>query len=116
MSPAGVTVNGALRERPLSEAVTVALNCDETEVVLTVKFALVAPAGIVTLAGTLTVGALKLDKATVVGEEAAALKVTVPVAALPPATLAGFIVNPTIDGTLFAGGVTVKIALWVELP
>jgi len=80
------------------------------------KFALVAPAGTVTLAGTVTIGALELDKVTVVADEAVALKVTVPCAELPPATLDGFTVKPVIIGAVVAGGVTVKTALCAEPP
>lgn len=43
VSSAGVTVKVATREIPFNEAVTVALKEDETEVVLTAKFAPVAP-------------------------------------------------------------------------
>lgn len=69
-----------------------------------------------TLAGTVTMGALELVKVTVVGDEAAALNVTVPCDALPPATLDGFKVKFVIAGVAVAGGVTVKTALWDELP
>lgn len=110
-----VTVSVAEREIPFSVAVMIELTGDAIEIVLTVKFTLVAPAGTVTLAGTEAI-ALELERVTVVGDEAAALSVTVPVDALPPATLAGFNVKPVIDGALFAGGVTVKIALCVEPP
>ncbi len=116
VSAAGVTVNVTDCEMPFKDAPTVALNEDETEVVLTVKFALVAPAGTVTLAGTVTIGELELVKVTVVGDVAAALKVTVPCDALPPATLAGFMVKLVSDGAVVEGAVTVKIALCDELP
>ena len=78
VSPDGVTVIVAEREMPFNDAPIVAANDEETFVVLTVKFALVEPAGTVTLAGTETIGELELVKVTVVAVEAAALKVTVP--------------------------------------
>ena len=45
-------VKTAERDKPFKEAVIVVLADEETEVVLTIKLALVAPAGIVTLDGT----------------------------------------------------------------
>ena len=83
---------------------------------LTVKFAFVAPDGIVTLVGTVTIGALELVKETVIGDEAAALIVTVPCEVLPPATLAGFRVKEDKTGVFCEGGVTVTIALCTESP
>ena len=63
-----------------------------TEVVATVKLALVAPIGIVTLAGTVT--ALELsERFTTAVSGVAAAKVTVPVEELPPATLVGLTVT-----------------------
>jgi hypothetical protein len=101
---------------PFKVALMVAVNCEERDVVLIVKVALVAPAGTVTLAGTATSGAPELARLIVVGTEAAALKVIVPCDALPPTTLAGFKVNDDMTGALAAGGVTVRIALLDELP
>ena len=75
--------------------------------------ALVAPAGIVTLDGTVTLGELELAKETVVGDEDAALIVTVPCEELPPATLAGFKLREESDGPA-GGGRTVRTALPVE--
>jgi len=89
--------------------VTVALL--PTAVVVIGKVALVAPAGTVTLAGTVATAVSPLDSAIVdppVG--AAPLRVTVPVEELPPATLAGFRLSP--DN---AGGFTVSVAVWVPL-
>lgn len=116
VSPAGVTDKVAERDRPFKEAVTVALNEEETDVVLTVKLALVAPAGIVTLAGTVTIGALELVKETVVGDGEAALMVTIPREAVPPATLAGLKVSEDKTGVFAAGGVTVRAAPCTESP
>ena len=65
-----------------------------TELVVTVKVALLAPAAMVTLPGTVAAVVLLLDRVTTappVG--AAALSVTVPWDVLPPITLVGFSVN-----------------------
>ena len=109
-------VNVAVRDKPFRDAPMVVVADEETVCVLTVKFALVAPAGIVTLVGTVTLGALELVKETVVGVEAAALIVTVPCDALPPATVVGFKVSEDKTGAFCAGGVTVKTALCTESP
>jgi hypothetical protein len=116
VSPAGVTVSVAERDKPFSEAATVAVSVEETDVVLTVKLALVAPAGIVTLDGTVTAGAPELARETVVGADEAALTVTVPREAAPPVTLAGFKVNEDKAGVLAADGVTFRTALRTESP
>ena len=115
VSPVGVTVSVALREMPFKVALMVVVICEETDIVLTVKFTTLAPAGTVTLAGTLAI-ALELVRLIVVGAEAAALSVIVPCDELPPATLAGFKVNDDMVGALVAGGVTVKIALLLDPP
>src|SRR5215467_671408 len=67
---------------------------DDTEVVLTVNVALVAPPGTVTLAGTLaTEGLLLESKTTAPALEAGPLSVAAPVEELPPVTLEGLTVN-----------------------
>lgn len=82
-----------------------------TEVVATVKLAFVAPAGIVTLAGTVA-AALLLDSVTAAPPEGAgALKVTVPVDGLPPPTLAGL--RDTAESLAPVAGFTVSVALRV---
>ena len=113
VSPAGLTVSVALREMPFKVALMVAVNCEERDVVLIVKVALVAPAGTVTLAGTATSGAPELARLIVVGTEAAALKVIVPVALLPPTTVAGLMVRFVSVGKALV--VAVAAAVLAEL-
>lgn len=83
--------------------------------VFTVKAALVAPAGTVTLAGTLA-APLLLERATCAPPAGAgALSVTVPVEdCTPPVTLVGFIVSEETVGS--GGGMTVSVAVWVTPP
>ena len=83
----------------------------ETVVVTMLNVAVVAPAATVTLAGTCA-AALLLERVTEdppVG--AAALNVTVPVALLPPVTVAGLTVTDVSVGN--DAGFTVKAAVWV---
>jgi hypothetical protein len=91
----------------------------ETLNVVTVKLALVAPAGTVTLAGTVAEPGRLLDSVMMVPPEGAALaSLTVPVDGLPPVTLAGLTVND--ERTCGGGGVPVgftdKAADWVTPP
>ncbi len=65
-----------------------------TALVLTVNVALLAPAAIVTLAGTVAVDVLLLERETVAPPAGAdPLSVTVPVEGDPPVTLVGFSVS-----------------------
>jgi hypothetical protein len=65
-----------------------------TELVVTVKVALLAPAAMFTLAGTVAAAVLLLESVTIAPDDgAAALRVTVPWDVLPPTTLVGFSVN-----------------------
>ena len=65
----------------------------ETPVVVTVKVALVWPAGTVTLAGTLAAGLLEPSVTMTPAEPAGAESVTVPVAEVPPVTVEGLTVT-----------------------
>ena len=78
--------------------------------VLTVKDALVAPAGTVTLEGTLA-APLLLESVTIAPPAGAGpLNVTVPVEGVPPMTLAGFSVSDERVGGGGGAGVTVSEA------
>ena len=85
-----------------------------TACVLTVKLALLAPAGMVTLAGGLA-ALLLLESATCAPpDKTAALSVTVPVDdCAPPVTLVGFSVS---EETVMGGGVTLSEAVRVVPP
>jgi hypothetical protein len=99
----------------LYEAEIVAEVVMRTIEVLTVKVALVAPAGTITLEGTLA-APLLLESATCAPPAGAGpLSVTVPVEdPKPPTTLVGFSVN---EDTVGSGTVTVRVAaLLVALP
>jgi len=70
-------------------------------VVNTVKLAFAAPAGTVTLAGTVATAELLLESATVPPPAGAEpLRVTVPVEAVPPVTLVGLRLNEDRPGGL----------------
>lgn len=87
----GVTMSVAVRLVPLYVPVSVTLLFAPTVLVLTPKLALLAPAAMPTLAGTLATAGLLLDSVTTAPPEgAAAVKVAVPVAAFGPTTLLGF--------------------------
>src|SRR5262249_23085285 len=100
-----VTVNTADFVTPPEEALIVTLVLAGTAVaVVTVNDADVAPAAIVTLAGTPATLTLLLESATGVAAVATALRLTVPVEVVPPATLAGSSVRPLSTGALGGGG------------
>ena len=84
----------------------------KTTEVLTVKVALVAPAGTITLEGTLAAAVLLLESVTCAPPAGAgALSVTVPVEdCAPPITLVGFRVNEEREGAGGGAGVTVSVA------
>jgi hypothetical protein len=84
----------------------------DTTLVFTVKVALVAPAATVTLAGTAAAVELLESVTTEPPAGAAALRVTVPVAVLPPTTLVGFTTSEdSVTGGGAPAGVTVKVAV-----
>jgi len=88
--------------------VRVAKTDDPTVLVATLKLAVVLPAATVTVAGTIA-EALLLDSAREMPPVGAApVKVTVPVADVPPVTLAGF---TTTDKMATGGGVMVRAAV-----
>jgi hypothetical protein len=86
-----------------------------TAVVFTVKVALVAPAPMMTFAGTAPTAALLLERDTAAPPVGAgALSVTVPVEGAPPVTLLGFSVSEVRTAPAGGAGVTVSEAVcWV---
>src|SRR5947209_10320106 len=82
---------------------------EPTGVVLTVKVAVVPPAGTVTLAGTVAAPVLLLDRLTTAPPlGAGALSVTVPVEELPPVTLDGLrLREESVGGVTVSEGVRV---------
>jgi hypothetical protein len=65
-----------------------------TELVATVKVALLAPEAMLTLAGTVAAAVLLLERETTTPDDGAgALSITVPCDVLPPTTVVGFSVN-----------------------
>jgi hypothetical protein len=105
---AGLMVSEACWELLPSVAVITAVVVVVTDVVVTVKFALVDPAATVTLLGTLAEPLLLESETTDPPEGAALESVTVPCEELPPVTLLGF--NVTEETVGEDAGVTVKVA------
>ena len=99
--PAGFTVRPAVRVVPPNEAVIVATVEVVTADVVTVNVRLVAPAGTVTLAGTVADAELSDSVTTAPPDGAAAVSVTVPVDELPPTTVVGL--TDTADSVAAAG-------------
>src|SRR5215831_15267066 len=96
-----VTVSTAGTLTPPSEAVIVTSVLAGTATgVTTVNDADAEPAATVTLAGTPATFTLLLDRATAVAAGAAAVRVMVPVAEVPPATVVGLRVRPLNAGAL----------------
>src|SRR5207249_3135276 len=99
----GFTVSVAVRIAPPPEPVIVIAVALVTEPVVTANVALVAPTATVTLAGSEATVVFELDSVTTSPPVGAALvSVTVPLALLPPTTLAG--VTLTADKLAAAGG------------
>src|SRR5688572_15763836 len=89
---------------------------EETDLVDTENVALVAPAGTVTLCGTVAAFVLLLESdITAPPEGAAALSVTVPCEALPPVTLVGFSVRDESTGEDEGVGVSVAVGMDVAV-
>ena len=88
----GFTVKVAVPVSPLLSVPAMVTGVDAlTALVLIVNVAVVEPAGMVTLAGTVATAVLLLDRFTVVPPVGATVfNVTVPVEGFPPVTTAGF--------------------------
>ena len=112
----GATVRLAVRVVLPCAAVIVTTLEAVTELVVTEKVALAAPAATVTLAGTLASAAFELDSVTANPPLGAALvSATVPEEGFPPVTAAGLrLTELRLAGG--GGGETVKIAVRVVLP
>ena len=83
-----------------------------TDLVVTVKLALVAPAATVMLAGTVATAVLLLDSETSAPPEGAALvSVTVPCEELPPTTLVGLSDNVERVAGPGGGGVVAPLLI-----
>jgi hypothetical protein len=107
---AGDTVSTAVRVAAPYVAEMVAELVAVTVFDVTVKVALVAPAGTVTLAGTVATAVSLLESVTAAPPEGAAdVSVTVPVEEPPPVTLAGLRPSDETDGPV-PNGTTVKVA------
>lgn len=84
----------------------------DAEDVVTVKTAVVAPPGIVTVAGTVAIAVLLLDSDTTAPPLGAApVSVRVPVEEPPPETVPGFSATEAIDA---AAGVMLRVALLLD--
>ncbi len=104
---AGLMVSVAVLTEPSAVAVIVAEVEVDTATVVTVNVVLVAPAAIVTEAGTVALELLEL-KLTVTPPDPAALgRLTVPVEEFPPATVVGLRVSPERPAVLI-----VRVAVW----
>ena len=109
----GFTVSAAVRVTPAKTAEMVAKVDAVTEVVVTVKLVLVAPASTVTLAGTVAAVELSESDTTAPPVGAAALKVTVPVVELPPTTPVGLSDSAESVASVATNGLSVSVALRV---
>jgi len=110
-----VIVRSAVRPVLLDTAVKVTILSLATARVVTVKVELVAPAGTVTLAGTVaTLVSLLTSETTVPPLGAGALKVTLPVEGFPPTTVVGLSDREVTVGSEL--GTISRSALWPGLP
>jgi hypothetical protein len=106
----GVTVSTADLVTPALVPEIVTLLVLRTVLVLTEKFAVVAPAGMVTLDGTVATFVRLLESWTVIPVDGAALlSVTVPVDEVPPTTVVGFKLKDSnaVAGVMFSVAVFV---------
>jgi hypothetical protein len=101
---------------PLNEAEIVEEVEMRTKDVLTVKVTLVAPAGTITLEGTLAAPLLLERKTCAPPAGAGPVRVTVPVEDWPPKTFAGFKVSEETVGGGGGAGVTLSEAVLVAAP
>ncbi len=118
-SGGGVTVREAVLVAPPKDAEMMTEVEAVTALVVTVKVALVAPAGTITLEGTCAAPVLLLESATCAPPEGAApLKLTVPVEDCePPTTLGGLrLSDVSVGGGGADDGVTVRDAVMVAPP
>lgn len=95
----GFTVNVLLTAFPPKATVIVAVVVVVTEVVVTLKFPLIAPPAIKTEAGTAAAGLLDESITLSPPLGAGADNVTIPFAVVPPVTDEGEIVTPVSTGT-----------------
>src|SRR5262245_25442181 len=112
LAAAGFTVSVAVRDTLLSAAVIVTEVAVLTTGVVTVKFAVVAPAATVTFAGTEAEVELLLNVTAAPPAGAGVVRVTVPCELFPPVTLVGFSVSEDKEAG-GGGGVTVIVAVRV---
>jgi hypothetical protein len=106
------TVSVALADWPPAEAPIVLVVLVGTPMEVTVKVAVVAPAGTVTVAGTVAAAVLLDVNATDIPPVGAALpRVTIPVEGVPPTTVVGL-----SETAVTTGGLTVRVAVWFDEP
>ena len=105
LNVAELTVIVADSVEPFRVAVTVDTTLDETPLVVTAKVAVVAPAGIVTVAGTVTP---EVDDRVIVDPPGTPkpFRLIVPIAVAPPTKVPGAIAKPAS-----VGGITVRVAV-----
>src|SRR5262249_45665632 len=104
----------ALCVEPPRPAPMAAFTVDPTDVVVTPKVAELAPAGTVTLPGTVAADELLLSATCTPPAGAAPESVTVPCDGLPPVRLAGFSVSEVSEGGGAWAGLTVSVALRLD--
>jgi len=111
LNATALTVNRAVLVTVPSVAEMVDVVVAVRKFVAMANVAVVAPAGTVTLPGTVAAAVLLLAREMVVSTAARPPRVTVPVEATPPTTVVGL--NDKVDS---GGGVTVRVAVLVTVP